>query len=246
MKTMTAIALTMMMPLMLVSLVVATELDEPVEDAPTTSLQAEIVITGVELLPIEGDGDAAPQSVSNWLARLIDPTESVDEIPLPIGESGFSYTGTFGSPERIVAIMFDVPFDLSGGDAESTPVDVLIPVALSSADTTQLQAVVELVQFYDEWVVDLTYTAEQGKTKQRHRCRLYWAEGQLAFDNDGDGRYETVAEDADLDRNCMPGEQRWTRGGLRDGHGWEENGGRRDGTGCREGGAGKGKNEDGQ
>jgi hypothetical protein len=245
MKTMTAAALTMVMPIMLVSLVAATELDEPVEDAPTASLHAEIVITGAELLPIEGGGDAAPQAMNNWLARLIDPTESVDEIPLPTGESGFSYTGTFCSPERIVAVMFDVPFDLSGGDAESTPVDVLIPVALNSADTTQLEAVVELVQFYDEWVVDLTYTAEQGETKRRHRCRLYWEEGRLAFDNDGDGLYETVAEDADLDRNCMPGEQRWKRSGRRDGHGWEESDGRRDGTGRREGGAGMGKGEGG-
>jgi hypothetical protein len=211
--------------------------------APVYELETRIEITGLNLLPVEPDGEPSAQDATNWLVRLIDPTESLDHTMLPDSMTTASYHGVLDSPERIVAVLFDVPVDLAGGGAASTPVDVLIPVELDSAEATELDAKVNLSQTDSaEWVVDLDYQVKRGGRRRRQHCRLYWGSGLLVFDEDGDGVYETVAGEPDSDRNCLGGEQRWRRQGPRDGHGQGQGNGSgpRDGRGRRQGGNGKG------
>jgi hypothetical protein len=176
-----------------------------------TFLTGSVTIAGDELADLDDQATVGSQDADKWGVRVIDPTESVDDIELPHGDTLITTTEISALEAVLVSVNFIAAVDLNGHNAPTTPLalDCAIPITAEAVNTFHAQidwylantpSSVHGTSAGDGYLVRLNYQL-QGTPDSATLLELDWDDKLVRRDTNGNGHLddETFFNDKDRD-----------------------------------------------
>jgi hypothetical protein len=201
----------------------------PVNSDDYALLSGALSVEGALLADLANPAEAGGLDEDKWALRVIDPTESVDSIVVEHEDTTFGAVSV--TPLDVYLLNFSLlpAVDLSGSNAEVTPLELDIPVPVTAGTATQVDTEIQFlapdgasslkaVAQSDGYRIRLCYTIS-GPHGGTELLEIDWNHRRLRRDANGNGMLEDDEYFTDSDRNGISdNRQQGYMGGQGSGH----------------------------